>query len=130
MNAVMTWWAISLTLLTHDFGNEVLSREQLLRWVPFFVATLVWLTRILFIGAISVAGEYMFATPLLQREASSKPAVNQKRKQPARRKPAAKRPYQPKVAPVQAKPQSGNGRRPTPVRRRGKQAPGRSGRRP
>ncbi|MCB9006283.1 MAG: hypothetical protein H6656_02705 [Ardenticatenaceae bacterium] len=35
MNAVMTWWAISLTLLTHDFGNEVLSREQLLRWVPF-----------------------------------------------------------------------------------------------
>jgi hypothetical protein len=60
MNAVMTWWAISLTLLSHEFGNEILSREQLLRWVPFFVATLVWLTRILFIGAISVAGEYMF----------------------------------------------------------------------
>jgi len=60
MNAVMTWWAISLTLLSHEFGNEVLSREQLLRWVPFFVATLVWLTRILFIGAFSVAGEYIF----------------------------------------------------------------------
>ncbi|MCP4360259.1 MAG: hypothetical protein GY796_19810 [Chloroflexi bacterium] len=60
MNAVMTWWAISLTLLAHEFGNEVLSREQLLRWVPFFVAALVWLTRILFIGAFSVAGEYIF----------------------------------------------------------------------
>lgn len=60
MNAVMTWWAVSLTLLSHEFGNEVLSREQLLRWVPFFVATLVWLTRILFIGAFSVAGEYIF----------------------------------------------------------------------
>lgn len=60
MNAVMTWWAISLTLLSHDFGNEVLSREQLLRYVPVFVATLVWLTRILFIGAFTVAGEHIF----------------------------------------------------------------------
>ena len=60
MNAVMTWWAVSLTLLNHDFGNEVLGREQLLRWVPIFVAVLVWLTRILFIGAFSVAGEHIF----------------------------------------------------------------------
>jgi len=60
MNAVMTWWAISLTLLAHDFGNEILSREQLLQYVPLFVATLVWLTRILFIGAFSVAGEHIF----------------------------------------------------------------------
>lgn len=60
MNAVMTWWAVSLTLLAHDFGNEVLSREQLLKGVPVFVATLVWLTRILFIGAFSVAGEHIF----------------------------------------------------------------------
>ena len=60
MNAVMTWWAISLTLLNHEFGNEVLSREQLLRYVPIFVAVLVWLTRILFIGAFTVAGEHIF----------------------------------------------------------------------
>ncbi len=60
MNAVMTWWAISLTLLNHSFGNEVLSREQLLLYVPIFVAVLVWLTRILFIGAFSVAGEHIF----------------------------------------------------------------------
>lgn len=60
MNAVMTWWAVSLTLLNHDFGNEVLSREQLLRYVPIFVAVLVWLTRILFIGAFTIAGEHIF----------------------------------------------------------------------
>ncbi|GMQ77741.1 MAG: hypothetical protein BMS9Abin02_0229 [Anaerolineae bacterium] len=59
MNAVMTWWAVSLTLLNHDLGNEVLSREQLLTIVPMFVAALVWLTRILFIGALTVAGERM-----------------------------------------------------------------------
>lgn len=60
MNAIMTWWAISLTLLNHDFGNEVLSRQQLLLYVPIFVAVLVWLTRILFIGAFTIAGEHLF----------------------------------------------------------------------
>lgn len=60
MNALMTWWAVSLTLLNHDFGNEVLSREQLLHSVPIFVAVLVWLTRILFIGAFTVAGDHLF----------------------------------------------------------------------
>ncbi len=60
MNAVMTWWAVSVTLLNNGFGNEVLSREQLLRFVPIFVAVLVWLTRILFIGSFSIAGESIF----------------------------------------------------------------------
>jgi hypothetical protein len=60
MNALMTWWAVNLTLLNHDFGNEVLSRAQLLEIVPIFVALLVWLTRIFFIGAFTVAGGYMF----------------------------------------------------------------------
>lgn len=60
MNAVMTWWAVSLTLLNHQLGNEILDREQLLRIVPIFVALLVWLTRILFIGSLTVAGETMF----------------------------------------------------------------------
>ncbi|MFO7536516.1 MAG: hypothetical protein R6X32_00475, partial [Chloroflexota bacterium] len=60
MNAMMTWWAISLTLLNHTLGNEVLSREQLLFYVPIFVAVLVWLTRILFIGAFTVAGNHIF----------------------------------------------------------------------
>jgi hypothetical protein len=57
LNAIMTWWAVNLALLNHTFGNEVLGREQLLRYVPIFVAVLVWLTRILFIGSLSVAGE-------------------------------------------------------------------------
>lgn len=60
MNAIMTWWAVNLTLLNHDLGNEVLSREELLRYVPLFVAVLVWLTRILFIGAFSIAGSHLF----------------------------------------------------------------------
>jgi hypothetical protein len=60
MNAIMTWWAVNLTLLNHELGNEVLSREELLRFVPLFVAVLVWLTRILFISAFSIAGTHLF----------------------------------------------------------------------
>ena len=90
MNAVMTWWAVSLTLLSHEFGNEVLSREQLLQWVPFFVATLVWLTRILFIGAFSVAGEYIFDVgDLRSQQPASKPAKTKRAPRSAPR-PAAK----------------------------------------
>lgn len=94
MNAIMTWWAVSLTLLAHDFGNEVLSREQLLRWVPFFVATLVWLTRILFIGAFSVAGEYIFDVHELQRSGSARPrsVVRSRPSMPASPQPQRSRP--------------------------------------
>jgi hypothetical protein len=81
MNALMTWWAVSLTLLNHQFGNEVLSREQLLQYAPIFVAVLVWLTRILFIGAFSVAGDHLF---------SSNNDYIVERPQPAARPPAAK----------------------------------------
>ena len=73
-NSIMTWWAVSLTLLSHDFGNEVLSREMLLRYVPIFVAMLVWLTRILFIGAFSVTGEEMFDLARGRADESRPPA--------------------------------------------------------
>lgn len=72
MNAVMTWWAVSLTLLNHEFGNEVLSRAQLLQIVPIFVATLVWLTRILFIGALTVTGSHLvFSAPEDERASAT-----------------------------------------------------------
>jgi hypothetical protein len=63
MNAMMTWWAVSLAMLnvSHQIGNEIMSREQLLAYVPVFVAALVWLTRILIIGTFSMAGERLFS---------------------------------------------------------------------
>ena len=73
MNAIMTWWAVSLTLLSHDFGNEVLGRETLLAVVPIFVAALVLLTRILFIGAFSVAGEHLFDLSLIHISEPTRP---------------------------------------------------------
>ncbi|HFQ93769.1 MAG TPA: hypothetical protein ENK32_07150, partial [Anaerolineae bacterium] len=100
LNAVMTWWAVNLTLLQHDFGNEVLSREQLLLWVPIFVAVLVWLTRILFIGAFSVAGEQLFDIHGTSRQTRPVKAKKAPRNTAVTRANAPKR----KPAPVRAKP--------------------------
>ncbi len=62
MNAMLTWWGVSLAILNHDtLGNAVLGRETLLRAVPIFVAVLVWLIRVLIIGAFSVAGDRLFS---------------------------------------------------------------------
>ena len=113
MNAMMTWWAVSLTLLEHSFGNEVLSREQLLRAVPIFVAALVWLTRILFIGALSVAGENVFAQPASmgaqsQEKRPPRPAPTRRTATPSATRPVrSKNPprVRPRPMPQQAKPQ-------------------------
>ncbi len=111
MNALMTWWAVSLTLLNHDLGNEVLSRAQLLEAAPVFVAALVWLTRILFIGALAVAGDHLFAdlrprTSLARTRSTAarphtpaRPQPQPVRARPMRRHPAV---VSPRPSPIQA----------------------------
>ena len=62
MNAMLTWWGVSIALLQHEsLGNAVISREQLLRVVPIFVSVMVWLIRVLIIGTFSVAGDRLFS---------------------------------------------------------------------
>jgi hypothetical protein len=62
MNAMLTWWGVSIALLNHEsLGNAVVSREGLLRIVPIFVAVLVWLIRVLIIGTFSIAGDRLFS---------------------------------------------------------------------
>jgi hypothetical protein len=62
MNAMLTWWGVSLAILNHQtLGNAVVERATLLRMVPIFVAVLVWLIRVLIIGSFSVAGDRIFS---------------------------------------------------------------------
>ena len=64
MNAVLTWWGISLALLSQgNLGNAILGREALIQIVPAFVAVLVWLIRVLVIGTLITAGGKLFAAP-------------------------------------------------------------------
>lgn len=62
MNAMLTWWGVSLAILNHEtLGSSVIERSTMLRIVPIFVAVLVWLIRVLIIGSFSVAGERLFS---------------------------------------------------------------------
>jgi hypothetical protein len=62
MNAMLTWWGVSIALLNHaSLGNAVVSQETLLKVVPVFVALMVWLIRVLIIGTFSVAGPRLFS---------------------------------------------------------------------
>ena len=62
MNAVLTWWAVSVALVGHSaLGNAVVGRETLVRVVPLFVAVLVWLIRVLMIGSFTLGGNRLFS---------------------------------------------------------------------
>jgi hypothetical protein len=56
MNAMLTWWGVSIAILEHQsLGTAVVGQQTMLRIVPIFVAILVWLIRVLIIGSFSVA---------------------------------------------------------------------------
>lgn len=61
MNAILTWWGVSIAILNHQsMGSGVIDSQTLLKVVPVFVAIMVWLIRILIIGTFSIAGERLF----------------------------------------------------------------------
>lgn len=75
MNAMLTWWAVSLALIGHSgLGNEVLGREALLSGVPVFIAALVWLIRVLLIGSLTLAGQRLFGFGSRRTATASGPA--------------------------------------------------------
>jgi len=56
MNAMLTWWGVSLAVANHNVqSSAVMDSNTLLKVVPIFVAIMVWLTRILLIGSFSMA---------------------------------------------------------------------------
>jgi hypothetical protein len=84
MNAMLTWWGVSLALLQHQsLGNEILSRATLLAVVPVFVAVMVWLIRILMIGTLSMAGERLFSFGQMEEPAAQPMAEPEPQPQPA-----------------------------------------------
>lgn len=98
MNALLTWWGVSIAIVNHEtLGNAVIARQTLLKVVPIFVAVMIWLLRVLIIGLFSVAGERYFGQDQLQvefRNAGRRPVpVSSRAKAPTRRptrKPAPK----------------------------------------
>ncbi len=56
MNAVLTWWGVSLTIANHSVqSTSIVDASTIIQVVPIFVAIMVWLTRILLIGSFSLS---------------------------------------------------------------------------
>ncbi len=73
MNAMLTWWGVSVTVLDNQtLGNSLVSRETMLEIVPVALAITAWLIRTLIIGTIVVAGEGIFAQHKLRKSIRSK----------------------------------------------------------
>lgn len=56
MNAILTWWGVSMAIINHSVrSTEIVSASTITQVVPVFVAVMVWVIRILIIGTISIA---------------------------------------------------------------------------
>lgn len=62
MNAILTWWGVSIAILSSgSLASGLVQRDTMLAIVPAFVAVLVWLIRVLVIGTLITAGGKLFA---------------------------------------------------------------------
>ena len=56
MNAILTWWGVSMAITNHPVQSAaVVSPKTIATVVPIFVAVMVWVIRILIIGTLSTA---------------------------------------------------------------------------
>jgi len=100
MNAMLTWWGVSIAILNHEtLGNAVVAREVLLEVVPIFVAVMVWLSRVLIIGTFSIAGDRLFSQSDRRKpHIFSRPPVGKSR--PATQSAYAKPAFRPSPKPI------------------------------
>jgi len=63
MNAVLTWWGVSMAIANHSIvSTTVIDSKTITSIVPVFVSLMVWVIRILIIGSISVASDRFFGS--------------------------------------------------------------------
>ena len=94
MNAMLTWWGVSVAISNHTpAGSAVIGAQTVVKVVPVFVALMVWLIRILIIGTFALAGERLFSMaddrPTFRPTYSPQPLSSYTMTRPA---PAAPRP--------------------------------------
>ncbi|MHB8192273.1 MAG: hypothetical protein ACYDGL_03220 [Bellilinea sp.] len=62
MNAILTWWGVSMAISNHSIESRVMIDSNTINTiVPVFVALMIWIIRILLIGSLSSAGERIFS---------------------------------------------------------------------
>ncbi|MBC8336938.1 MAG: hypothetical protein H8E29_16910 [Anaerolineales bacterium] len=86
MNAMLTWWGVSVAILDHSAqGSVLVSQSAMTKAIPIFVALMVWLVRVLIIGTFSMAGERLFN---MDAVVGTKPSLSNQIQRPTTRAPA------------------------------------------
>lgn len=58
MNAILTWWGVVMAMQTHSvLSASIMESASLGKAVPIIIALMVWVIRIMLIGAISNQGD-------------------------------------------------------------------------
>ena len=94
MNASLTWWGVSVAIVSHSSasGDAVISGATMMKVVPIFVAAMILLIRVLLIGTFSIAGDRLFTTderraynnaPRPAQQQTYRPVVSQATLRPA-----------------------------------------------
>jgi hypothetical protein len=79
MNAMLTWWGVSMAVLNHNIqSTSVMDGSTIIKVVPIFVAIMVWVIRILIIGTISAAADHLLWEDSKRRS----PAASSGRRRP------------------------------------------------
>ena len=95
MNAGLTWWGVSVAIVSHtSLSSEVMSTATLTKVVPVFVAIMVLLIRVLIIGTFSVKGEKLFSQAD-SRSSSPRPVLQSAGALTPRPLPATLSPFRP-----------------------------------
>lgn len=95
MNAMLTWWGVSVAIISHSSmgAGSVISNATLTKAVPVFVAIMVWLIRVLIIGTFSLAGDRLFSHDRSRSYSGASRQSTTTRRQPqTSRAPASLRP--------------------------------------
>lgn len=109
MNAMLTWWGVSVAVSNHqELSTLVVGQSTLTKVVPVFVALMVWLIRVLIIGTFSMAGDRLFSLAethpaLAGRTFRTQAPIQQPARQPAYSAPLP-RPSRPLPNPFQPAP--------------------------
>ena len=70
MNAILTWWGVSMAITSHPVqSSSVVDPQTITQVVPVFVAIMVWVIRILIIGSLSLAVDRMLHPGVERRPA-------------------------------------------------------------
>jgi len=58
MNAILTWWGVSMSIVNHSImSSRIIDSETIHLVVPIFVSIMVWVTRILLIGSLTLSDQ-------------------------------------------------------------------------